>query len=278
VAPVNQELQPREFERLAGLVFESSGIHLKPEKAELLRSRLSRRLRSLGLDSFEEYWQLLRHDDGQELRRMLDQVTTNKTEFFRESAHFEHLAKEALPALRARRGGRPLRFWSAACSSGEEAYSLAVCVAEALGPQAPFSVVATDLSEQVLEKAEAGLYPAESCARLPPALRDKYFSPRDHGAWSAGAFLRSRVAFARFNLVRDPIPASTLEPFDVILCRNVMIYFDRPTQEAVVGRLLSVLRPDGWLYTGLSESLVGIRHGMRSDGPSIYRPPDAPRR
>ena len=275
---MDQELLPRDFERLSGLVFESSGIHLKPEKAELLRSRLSRRLRSLGLDSFEAYWQLLRRDDGEELRRMLDQVTTNKTEFFREDAHFEHLAKEALPGLRVRRGGRALRLWSAACSSGEEPYSLAICLAEALGPQTAFSVVATDLSEQMLDKAVAGVYSEESCKRLPRDLRAKYFKPLQDGTWQVGPFLRSRVAFARFNLVRDPIPASTLEPFDVILCRNVMIYFDRPTQEAVVGRLLSVLRPDGWLYTGLSESLVGIRHGMRSDGPSIYRPPDAPRR
>lgn len=275
---MEQELLPRDFERLSGLVFESSGIHLKPEKAELLRSRLSRRLRSLGLDSFEAYWQLLRRDDGEELRRMLDQVTTNKTEFFRESAHFEHLAKEALPGLRARRGGRPLRLWSAACSSGEEPYCLAICLAEALGPQTAFSVVATDLSEQMLDKAVAGVYTEESCRRLPKDLRAKYFQPRGDGSWQVGPFLRSRVAFARFNLVRDPIPASTLEPFDVILCRNVMIYFDRPTQEAVVGRLLTVLRPDGWLYTGLSESLVGIRHGLRSDGPSIYRPADAPRR
>jgi chemotaxis protein methyltransferase CheR len=275
---MDQELLPRDFERLSGLVFESSGIHLKPEKAELLRSRLTRRLRSLGLDSFEAYWQMLRRDDGEELRRMLDQVTTNKTEFFREDAHFKHLASEALPGLRIRRGGRPLRLWSAACSSGEEPYSLAICLAEALGPQAPFSVVATDLSEQMLDRAVAGLYSEESCKRLPRELRAKYFKPQPDGTWQVGPFLRSRVAFARFNLVRDPIPASTLEPFDVILCRNVMIYFDRPTQEAVVGRMLTVLRPDGWLYTGLSESLVGIRHGLRSDGPSIYRPADAPRR
>ena len=275
---MNQELLPRDFDRLSGLVFESSGIHLKPEKAELLRSRLSRRLRSLGLDSFDAYWQLLRHDNGEELRRMLDQVTTNKTEFFREAAHFEHLAKEALPGLRIRRNGRPLRLWSAACSSGEEPYSLAICLAEALGPQTAFSVVATDLSEQMLDKAVEGLYSEESCKRLPKDLRAKYFKPLADGTWQIGPFLRSRVAFARFNLVRDPIPASTLEPFDVILCRNVMIYFDRPTQEAVVGRMLTVLRPDGWLYTGLSESLVGIRHGLRSDGPSIYRPADAPRR
>ncbi|HTB34701.1 MAG TPA: protein-glutamate O-methyltransferase CheR [bacterium] len=275
---MEQELLPRDFERLSGLVFESSGIHLKPEKAELLRSRLSRRLRSLGLDSFDAYWQLLRRDDGEELRRMLDQVTTNKTEFFREDAHFGHLAKEALPGLRVRRNGRPLRLWSAACSSGEEPYSLAMCLAEALGPQTPFSVVATDLSEQMLDKAVAGAYSGESCKRLPRELRAKYFQPLPDGGWQVGPFLRSRVAFARFNLVRDPIPASTLEPFDVILCRNVMIYFDRPTQEAVVGRMLTVLRPDGWLYTGLSESLVGIRHGLRSEGPSIYRPADAPRR
>ncbi|HXC64692.1 MAG TPA: protein-glutamate O-methyltransferase CheR, partial [bacterium] len=196
---MNQELLPRDFERLSGLVFESSGIHLKPEKAELLRSRLSRRLRSLGLDSFEAYWQLLRRDDGEELRRMLDQVTTNKTEFFREDAHFEHLAKEALPGLRIRRGGRPLRLWSAACSSGEEPYSLAICLAEALGPQAVFSVVATDLSEQMLDKAVAGVYSEESCKRLPRDLRAKYFKALPDGTWQVGPYLRSRVAFARFN-------------------------------------------------------------------------------
>ena len=268
---MTQDLSPLDFTRLSQLVFESSGIYLKPDKAELLRSRLAKRLRALGLTSFKDYWEVLKADPGSELPRMLDQVCTNKTEFFREERHFQHLAQVALPQFR---GGRPLRLWSAACSSGEEAYTLAMVLSEQLGEGADFKIVASDLSEKVLALALAGVYAERSCEGIPAALKHRYFEPlgpRTDRRWRAKDSLRARVSFARFNLVREDLKPGAVRPFDAIFCRNVMIYFDRPTQEAVVQRLASLLVPGGWLYTGLSESLIGIRHSLQPMGPSIYR-------
>jgi chemotaxis protein methyltransferase CheR len=275
-----QDLHPREFEKLADLIFRSSGIHLKPEKNELLRARLSKRLRALNLGSFAEYWNFLKDDEGDELRRMLDQVTTNKTEFFREAAHFDHLCSTALPLMLPTAEGP--RIWSAACSSGEEPYTLAMVLSEkleALGRPTNFKIVATDLSERILQRAIDGVYSEEASSPIPTTWRQKYFEasgPRSsQRRWRVKDELRSKVSFARFNLVHDPLPVGVIKPFDAIFCRNVMIYFDRPTQEAVIQRLSQLLKPKGWLYSGLSESLIGIRHGLKTLGASVYRKVDA---
>ena len=272
------ELSDGDFRRFAGLVYAASGIHLTPQKKELLRARLRKRLRALGLDSYREYFGVVTAEgaDG-ELKALLDVVSTNKTEFFREAKHFDHLRDVVVPqwltSPEAAQG--PLRVWSAACSSGEEVYTLAMVLNEALGDQADFKILGTDISTQMLERATAGLYELRHVEGIPPLLRSKYFSPADGARarhaqfWRVGAQLRARVQFGRLNLNEGTLPFQ--RPLDVIFCRNVMSSFDRTTQESLVARMAAVMKPTGWLYTGLSESLLAIRHNLKTVAPSIYR-------
>jgi chemotaxis protein methyltransferase CheR len=271
------ELSDADFRRFAGLVYAASGIHLTEQKKELLRARLRKRLRALGLESFHEYFGVVTAEGAEgELKALLDVVSTNKTEFFREAAQFSHLTGTALPAWRAAGGPAqgPLRVWSAASSSGEEIYTLGMVLAEAMQEGGgDFKILGTDISTRMLDRALAGFYEERHVEAIPQALRAKYFeAPREEGGlWRAGALLRARSAFGRVNLNEGELPFS--RPMDVIFCRNVMIYFDRPTQEALVAKLSAALAPGGWLYTGLSESLLAIRHGLKTMAPSIYRKP-----
>jgi chemotaxis protein methyltransferase CheR len=270
-------MTPDEFRAFSSLIHEASGIHLGEVKYELLRARLGKRLRALGLDSYQDYLEVLERDpDGLETDRMVDVVTTNKTEFFREARHYEHLCERLLPAYQARlqAGKDPvLRMWSAACSSGEEPYSLAMVVQEALGSAGQIKILATDISSRMIRKGMEGLYPAERTATVPRSLLDRYFQPGpEPQSWRAAPRLRGLISFARFNL-NDPDQFVFRNKFDAIFCRNVMIYFDRPTQEALVNRLAAHLAPGGYLYTGFSESLLGIKHGLKGEGASIYRKP-----
>lgn len=274
--PRDAELGDGDFHRFAGLVHEASGIHLTEPKRDLLRARLRKRLRALGLTGFREYYDLVTaQGSGGELTALLDAVSTNKTEFFREAKHFEHLVQTALPAFLASpaaKRGEPMRVWSAACSSGEEVYTLAMALAEALEGKADFKVLGTDLSTRMLDRAVAGVYEARQMEAVPTALRHKYFLPmaaERPAAWTAAPRLRSKVSFGRLNLNTEAF--GFRNPLDVVFCRNAMIYFDRPTQEALVTKIASTLAPDGWLYTGLAESLIGIRHELKPEGASVYR-------
>jgi chemotaxis protein methyltransferase CheR len=261
-----------EFESFAQLIYQHSGIHMSELKLGLLRSRVGKRLKALKLDSIKDYQQALQGDaSGLELERLIDVVTTNKTEFFREAQHYQHLVQTALPSS-STRAGQPLRFWSAACSSGEEPYTLAMVLHEALEGQVPFKILATDISSRMLQRAMEGWYSAERMRGVNAALRDKYFlrEDREEKGYRAGPRLRETVQFCRFNL-NDGAQYVFANGFNAILCRNVMIYFDRPTQEAVVGRLSRHLLPGGYLYTGSSESLIGIRHSLKPVGASVYQ-------
>lgn len=266
-------LRTVDFDRVAGMIEKASGIHLKPEKRDLLFSRLRKRLAVLGLRDLRQYWAVLDSGIEDELPELLDAVATNKTEFFREPAHFDHLAGVA----RAGHNGTKtppttLRVWSAACSTGEEAYSLAMVLQEALGDAVPFKVLGTDLSGKALRRAVEGVYSEESCARVPAALRLSHLEPSGtRGCLRIRDPLRRKVTFGRLNLVSDALPFR--QPMDAIFCRNVMIYFQKGTQAALIGRLAAQLRPGGWLYTGLSESLIGIPHVLRSPGASVYQKP-----
>jgi chemotaxis protein methyltransferase CheR len=270
-------MSEQEFRRLSGLVYASSGIHLTEQKRELLRARLRKRMRALNLGSYREYLKLVTSQgaDG-ELRDLLSAVSTNKTEFFRESAHFEHLCRQALPQWRSRGLGEPLRVWSAACSSGEEPYTLAMVLQDSM-QGGDFKILGTDISETVLEKALRATYDERRLEGIPMELRRRHLrpsseaGPRGEELWEPAPELRARVSLCRFNLVEGDFPFRN--PMDVIFCRNVMIYFDRPTQEKLVERMSAVLRPGGWLYTGLSESLLAIRHGLKTLGPSVYQKP-----
>jgi chemotaxis protein methyltransferase CheR len=267
-----------EFKAFAELIHAESGIHLGEMKRELLRSRMGKRMRALGIDSPEAYRQfLLKDESGLETDRLVDVVTTNKTEFFREARHYEHLVNQALPAWLARRSGpeEPFRAWSAACSSGEEPYSMAMVLLESLAGKGSPKVLATDISSRMLHKGMAGLYTAERVGQVPRFLREKYFKELEQGgeaAYKVLPALGSAVTFSRFNL-NDPGQYVFKNKFQAIFCRNVMIYFDRPTQEALVSRLSEHLAPGGFLYTGFSESLLGVRHGLRAMGASVYQQP-----
>jgi len=273
------ELNPADFQRFSEMVRRHSGIHLGMVKSELLRARLAKRMRALSLTSFREYYQVVLEDGtGEELARMLDVVTTNKTEFFREDKHFVLLAQRILPEIikeAAQRSDKTLRIWCAACSSGEEAYTLAMCALEAaVGTELKVKILATDISSQMIHRAVRGVYEKEKTNGIPAMLLQKYFEGEGRGQkryYQAGEELRKLIQFHRFNLNAGPFPFRNV--FDVIFCRNVMIYFDQPTQQDLVGRMAGVLRKGGYFFTGLAESLLAIKHPLRSVAASVYVKP-----
>jgi chemotaxis protein methyltransferase CheR len=267
-----------EYEFIRELVYDLSRINLGPDKTELVSSRLRKRARALHLDSLESYIALLRSPSGaEEMTGLLDAISTNVTDFFREADHFDFLRHTVLPDWERANSRRPadvLRAWSAACSSGEEPYTLAITLAEHFqtrsGPG--WSIVASDISTRMLSRAEEGIYPQER-VKLPDAeLLRRYFQKgtgKYEGYFRVRSELGSHISFRHLNLVDSPYPFR--EKFDVILCRNVMIYFDRKTQEQLVPRLKDQLAPEGYLFVGHSESLIGIDHTLKCVRPSIYR-------
>ncbi len=266
------ELTNAEFHGVVALVARVAGIQLRPGKESLVRSRLSRRLRALGIATVTEYLELVeRAPSRTELAEMIDALTTNKTSFFREVEHFHLLERTLLPAL-ARRDA-PIWIWSAGCSTGEEPYSVAMSARDALGPSASrVRILATDISARVLRRARAAEYNASALRVVAPAAQRAYFEsvPGDQTLVRPTASIRELVDFATLNLM-DPWPESG--PFDVIFCRNVMIYFDKPTQERLVTRLTAMLAPGGHLMVGHSESLSGLRHDLGYVQPATYRAP-----
>lgn len=271
-------LEPEDFARLARLVHAEGGISLPEGKAVLMRTRLVRRLRALGLRSFAAYADMVEGPGdaaAREREEMLSALTTNVTRFFRERHHFDTLRERVLPGLagRARSGGR-VRLWSAGCSTGEEAYSLALTVLDVL-PEAPaldVRILATDLDRRVLAAGTAGLYPARAAQSIPAALRARHFravTGPDGTRYSAGPSLRALVRFRQLNLAR-PMPVRGR--FDAILCRNVVIYFDEATESRVWNGLAERLAPGGWLFVGHSERVdTGALPMLESDGVSSYR-------
>jgi chemotaxis protein methyltransferase CheR len=263
------------FARLAALVQNECGIVLSESKRNLVISRLGRRVRDLGLPDFEAYCHLIETRDGhEERRRMTSLLTTNVTKFFREPHHFERLRTGTLPPLlaRAREGGR-VRLWSAGCSSGQEAYSLAITLLE-LCPEATsldIKILATDIDPVMIEKGRAAIYDDVSDDVMPPALRRKYFQPHARGEdhWQVTDPARALVRFAELNLMQDwPFQGR----FDVIFCRNVVIYFDPPTQHRLWSRFAEALSPGGGLFVGHSERVAGSAgSAFAPDGITQYR-------
>ncbi|MDD2763110.1 MAG: protein-glutamate O-methyltransferase CheR [Opitutaceae bacterium] len=278
-------MRASDYEFIRHLVYERSRIDLGPDKRELVSARLGKRVRATRFASIADYCLFLRSEAPEdEVANLIDAVSTNHTYFFRESSHFDFLRTVALPDLAGRRRQTywpQLRLWSAACSSGEEPYSLAIVLAEALPALAAdwsWRIEATDISRRVLAQAQAAIYDEKAVSRMPPDIIQRYFQrgygPQE-GNYRAKRFLQERVFFAQLNLVGDALPFS--EPFQVIFCRNVMIYFDRPTQEELVHRLARQLVPGGYLFVGHSESLTGVRHPLQSVHPAVYRRPPAAR-
>jgi chemotaxis protein methyltransferase CheR len=258
-----------DFTAIAAMVRKASGIMLGPTKRDLVYGRLRRRLRALSLSSFADYRKVLEAEGGAEERvRMINAVTTNLTGFFREKHHFEHLARQVLPALS--RQDRRLRIWSAGCSSGEEPYSLALTLLGTMPDLANWDarILATDIDTSMVATAAAGRYPAERLAPVPEKLRGDHLLPREEGQVEMGPAAKALITFRPLNLL-GPWPMRG--PFQVILCRNVVIYFDKPTQRELFDRYAEMLAPGGHLYVGHSESLFKVSERFQHLGRTIYR-------
>jgi chemotaxis protein methyltransferase CheR len=264
------ELTTQQFNTLSDLVYRLAGINLKEGKEALVRSRLIKRLRALGIGSFKEYLKYLESAAGnEEIDFMLDVITTNKTSFFREVEHFHYVRQRVVPELTEHR----IRFWSAGCSSGEEPYSLAILLRDTLRDldRRDVKILATDLSMRMLEKAQQAVYEQPALQELTPVLVKKHFVPlnrNDRQVYQVNETVRGLVYYKRLNLM-GPWPMRG--PFDVIFCRNVMIYFDRATQERLINRFYELLRPGGHLFVGHSESLSSIAHQFNYMQPAVYR-------
>ncbi|HUY03557.1 MAG TPA: protein-glutamate O-methyltransferase [Rhodocyclaceae bacterium] len=262
-------LSDNEFRNFQGLIHRQAGIHLPPAKKTLVRGRLAKRLRERALTSYGEYYRLISDDDeAQELQTAINLLTTNETYFFREPGHFEFLAREVLPRLAV---GIPFRVWSAASSSGEEAYSIAMVLMDKLGETYPWEVFGSDISTAVLERARTAIYPTARSEGIPADYRRR-FCLRGTGSMAdklrIDGPLRERVRFAQMNLNEDLSQAGS---FDVIFLRNVLIYFDNIVKKAVIDRLYRQLRPGGWLVIGHSESLNGIEDRLKPLRPTLYQ-------
>lgn len=267
---MNNTITDQEFALFQRLIYRLAGISLSPVKKILLVGRLSKRLVHHGFETFSEYYRLLssgKHPD--ELQLFIDLLTTNETYFFREPQHFDFLRTEIL----ARHSGpKPFRIWSGACSSGEEPYSMAMVLAEAL-PRAQWEVFASDISMTILERARAGLYPLERTNGISTEMLRKYCLKgvnAQQGKLLVAPELRQKVRFAQVNLTE---PITGVGEFDVIFLRNVMIYFDAETKRNVVHNMLPSLKPGGYFIVGHSESLNGITDRLLSLRPTIYRKP-----
>ena len=270
------ELSDAEFQAFSDLVYKKAGINLHAGKKELVRSRLAKRLREDGFDSFGEYYQFVISDEtGDELVQLLDSISTNLTNFFREPKHFQFMVQVFLPEISraAAKKGRRLRIWSAGCSTGEEPYSIAITVLENMPDleQWDVKILATDLSTKVLATARRGIYPFERLADISPEVLRRWFQ-KGQGDW-AGWFkvkdqVKRLIVFRRLNLI-EPFPFQ--RSFDLIFCRNVMIYFDKKTQADLTARLHQVLADGGYLLIGHSESLTGVNQAFNYIQPTIYR-------
>ena len=263
-------LKPEEYNRVQRLAYDKFGLALGPGKEEMVVSRLVNKVRHAQAGSFSQYLDGVERDgSGESLVELIDALTTNHTSFFREKQHFEYLSQEVLPHLPA---GTETWFWSAASSTGEEPYSLAMWLREYGGDAGRFRILATDISTRVLKAAERGVYPDTKLVDIPAEWRRKYLL-RGEGK-SAGSFrirpeVRQMVEFARLNLVAPPLQID--RTFPVILCRNVMIYFDAATQERLIPALANLLWPGGYLYVGHSESLNRLRQPLTYVRPAVYR-------
>lgn len=272
-----QTISNADMDRLRTLVHVQSGINLGADKKTMLELRIRPRLRCLGMDSYALYCEYLfcARGQGEEMVHFLDAVTTNKTDFFREPGHFDYLAKTALPQTTAGTGhGRPLLVWSAGCSTGEEAYTLAIVLSEYAQshPGFRFHVLATDLCTTVLEQANLAVFKADVATPVPADLRRKYFvrsRDRNTNLLRVVPELRDLVEFRRLNFMDSDYGLS--EQADIIFCRNVIIYFDRPTQEQILQKLVHYLVPGGHLFLGHSETLHGLNIPLVPVAPALYR-------
>jgi chemotaxis protein methyltransferase CheR len=257
----------RDFEEVRKMIYDHAGIALNDAKEDMVYSRLARRLRATGKRSFQEYLALIRSGDAAEWEAFVNSLTTNLTDFFREAHHF-HILKDFLKTRR----DRPITIWSSASSTGEEPYSIGITALEAMGASAPVEILASDLDTNVLKKAAEGVYPIERLAKLSPDQQRQFFlkgTGDNAGMARAKPELRAMLNCFQLNLL-DPV-WSIRQPLDAIFCRNVMIYFDKPTQYSILKKMKPLLKPDGLLFVGHSEALYHASDLFKLRGQTVYQ-------
>jgi chemotaxis protein methyltransferase CheR len=267
-------LDAREFDQIRRIVYDRTGINLSEAKREMVYSRLSKRLRQLGLNGFREYCELIEEDNSNELGNFINSITTNLTAFFREKHHFDFLKQTLVPSIvNEGRPGNTIRIWSAGCSTGEEPYSLAITMTEALRSFSGWSakILATDLDTAVLETGRNGIYGVDRVKGLPESVVKKWFnkgSGGNEGKVRVKSELRQMIMFKQLNLMGEwPVK----QGIDILFCRNVVIYFDKPTQSKLFERFANHLRPEGYLFIGHSENLYKVSERFDLLGQTIYR-------
>jgi chemotaxis protein methyltransferase CheR len=271
-------MSPKDFRLFSSFIENACGIRMPDSKKNMLESRLQKRLRGLGIRSFRDYYDFLISPDGMrdELVSMIDVVTTNKTDFFREPAHFVYLSEKVLPEMIRKGFGGRMKIWSAGCSSGEEPYTIAMLISEydRKVQSCGFSILATDICTTVLEKAKMGIYEEEKIAPVPFVMKKQYLlrsRDRNRGVVRVAPEIRSHVTFRRLNFLDEEYGIA--EPMQIIFCRNVLIYFDRPTQEMLINRFCHNLMPGGYLFLGHSETINGMKVPLEQVNSTIYRKP-----
>lgn len=262
-------LDKKDFRKVQDMLHEYSGIYLHDGKQALVRARLMKRMRKHEFTSFWEYLNHVEKDEsGAEFFSLIDVLTTNKTSFFRENQHFDFMRDEIIPHM----GGRSYKWWSAGCSSGEEPVSMAITLLEKKSVKSNISVkiLATDLSRQILQKAKTGIYSEDNLEGIPDGIREKYFMKisDQENSFKIDNTVRNMVSYGRLNLNESwPVKG----PFHIIMCRNVMIYFNRQTQQKLISKFRELLEPGGYLFLGHSESVAGKDQGFKNIRPAIYQ-------
>lgn len=267
------EMTEEEYQKLARLIYSVSGISLRDSKQALLTSRLTGMLAQSNRKNFTEYYNSLINDkSGAGVAALIDRITTNHTYFMREPAHFDYFRATVLPYLETAATDRDLRVWCAACSTGEEAYTLAMILDEYFDARKQFwdrRVLATDLSEKVLLEANRGVYTQERVEPLPPLWRQKYFTRQPSGNYEVASQIKKEVIFRRFNLIDPVYPFK--KKFHAIFCRNVMIYFDAETRNSIINRMYECTEPGGYLFIGHSEAIDRASSKYEYVMPAVYR-------
>jgi chemotaxis protein methyltransferase CheR len=277
----NENISERDYARLCNLIYREAGIHLGTQKKTMLEVRIKRRMRALDLGSYDEYCDYLFGREGlkEEIVPFIDVVTTNKTDFFREAKHFDFLVKKAVPDFVSQYGSEePFLVWSAGCSTGEEPFTLAMVLSEyaLTHPGFRFRILATDISTKVLAKAKLGIYSCEATEPVPDVLKRRYFMRSrepDSNRVRVVPELRHLVDFRRLNFMDDDYGVS--KKMDAIFCRNVIIYFDRPTKERILQKLCNHLVPYGYLFVGHAETLHDMNLPLAPVAPALYWRVDA---
>jgi len=273
---IQDGIGPRDFDRLAKFIYSYSGIKMPSTKVTMLEGRLRKRLRVTGHSNFDSYCHYLFKEDGLEAEtiHLIDAVTTNKTDFFREPNHFQYMVDKVLPELVGQRH-REIRTWSSACSIGAEPYTIAMVMEsyfQEMAPDVRYQILATDLSTDVLRTAHKGIFTPEMVDPVPPVLRQRYVmqsKDKNRNEVRIHPRLRARVGFARLNLMDEKYPVG--DPMHMIFCRNVMIYFDKQTQAGVLSRLCECLRPGGYLFIGHSETIAGFDLPLATVANTIFQ-------